>query len=141
MEMYHLKMEIETICNYLTDLILQRKKLPRQQAQYFRDTLNIAMRLNGIYPEFEDREYIFNFDENSIPSWVTTSAYQSHIEKSSLLFKSFQKTQMTIILKPNKVLLIKRNRESVLYENSLSNKAHDNKPFTTNLLKKRYKIT
>ena len=139
--MYHLKMEIETICNYLTDLILQRKKLPRQQAQYFRDTLIITMRMNEIYPEFKNKKYIFNFNEKTIPSWVITSAYQSHIEKASLLFKSFQKTQMTIILKPNKVLLIKRNRESVLYENSLSNKAHDNKFFTTNLLKKRYKIT
>lgn len=141
----HLKWEIESICNYLTDLILQRKKLPREQATAFHYILNIAIRLNAIDPEIKNKEYVFNFNKYHTPSWLTIATTQSHIEKASLIFKAFQKTQMTIILKPNKVLLLKRNREIILYENSLSNNAlspiYDDKPFTSNLLKKRYKLT
>ncbi len=145
MEMDHLKYEIESITNYLTDLILQRKKLPREQATAFHYILNISLRLEAIYPEFKNKKYIFHFNQQTIPTWLTIATNQSRIEKPSLLFKSFQKTPMTIILKPNKVLLYKYNRETILYDNSLSNNAlsqeYDVKPYTTNLLKKRYKLT
>ncbi len=143
MNMDHLHFEIESVNNYLLDQLLQRKKLPREVAQAFKYTLNIAMRINHIFPEFKDKKYTFTFSDTEIPYFVTITAQQCNISNKTLLYKAFQKTKMIITIEPNKVLLYKDNKETILFENSLANNAmnpaYDTKPYVTSLLIK-YKI-
>ena len=142
LDMNYLKFETESVCNYLLDLLLQRKKLPRETAKAFKYISNITMRFNHIL-NTTDTKYIFKFSSINLPYFVTLTAEQCYITNKTLLYKSFQKTEMIITLEPNKVLLFKNNIETILYENSLANKTlnpiYDSKPFTTRLLDK-YKV-
>ena len=142
---HHLNVAIESVCNFLCDLALQRKKISRKKGQRFRDALIRALIKDKIsfYPKNHDFTCRLIFDRINIPNFLQLCAEQNDI-KPIIINKAYRKFEMIITLKPNLVLLNKNGREIILYDNVQSNLAtnpiYDEKPYTTKLLQRKYEI-